>query len=100
MKIKELLNKNPLVLTDEELKYIGKYFLKHPDKLKPKPKVVLHKCINCKHILWWDGVGGKWYWKCFKDPEEKEMTTMMITHKRKCDFFIENKQFGTFIVNI
>ena len=90
MKVKEILAKPPLEVTDEELSYLGKYFQKHP--VKPKPKVVLHKCIWCKHIIWWDGIGGKWYWKCLKGPEEKEMTTMMITHKRKCENFEEDKR--------
>lgn len=81
MKIKELLHKDFLEITDEEFKYIGNYFLKHPDKLKPKPKIELHKCYKCKHLIWWDNLGWD-IWKCLK--KDKQMTTMMITHKRKC----------------
>lgn len=81
MKIKELLTKSPIELNDEELKYIGKYFYKHPDKLKPKPKTKLYKCIYCKHLVWWEALHLQ-RWKCLK--YDKEMSTMMVTHKRKC----------------
>ena len=92
MRIKDLLQKSPLELTDEELRYIGGYFLKYPNKLKPKEKVVLHKCYECKHLIWWDDLG--WViWKCLKT--DKEMTTKMITHKRKCNLFDKDKMFGT-----
>ena len=74
-------------VTDEELLYVGKYFSKYPEKLKPKPKVVLHKCYKCKHLIWWDNLGCV-IWKCL--VTEKEMSTRMITHKRKCESFIEN----------
>ena len=92
MKINELLHKDFFDLTDDELKYIGNYFSKHPDKLKTKPKVILHKCIKCKHLIWWDALGWD-LWKCLKKQKpgegeyENTMTNKMITHKRKCDLF-------------
>ncbi len=95
MKINELLKKPFNDITDEEFRYIGKYFEKRPDKLKLKPKVILHKCINCKYLIWWDCLGWQ-LWKCLKNPGESEydntMTNKMITHKRKCDLFEKDEE--------
>ena len=87
MRIKEILKKPPMEVTNEELLYIGKYFSKHPEKLRPKPKSVLHKCYKCKHLIWWDALGTI-IWKCLK--KDNEMSTRMITHKRKCADFEED----------
>ena len=98
MKIKELLKKNFLDITDEEFKYIGNYFSKHPDKLKAKPKVELHKCIWCKNLSWYDCLG-EHLWECQKNPcddlatqSDRLLTNRMITHKRKCDLFIKDDE--------
>ena len=84
-------------VTDEELLYIGKYFSKHPEKLRPKPKSVLHKCINCKHLVWYDCLG-EHLWECLKNPcddletqSDRLKNNRMITHKRKCENFIEDE---------
>ena len=99
MRIKDLLKKSITNLTDEELKYIGYYFFKHPEKLKEKEKVKLHKCIHCKHLMWYDCLGYD-LWECQKNPchdlkteSDKLLNNRQITHKRKCENFDRDKNW-------
>jgi len=65
-----LLKKAPGDITDEELAAIGKHFLKYPKKYYgPSHKVVLHKCVNCRFLLWYANLG-KDYWECYHNPCE------------------------------
>ena len=89
---KEILDKPPLELTDEELEAIGKHFLKHP--INPVRK--LHKCIHCKNLLWYDCLG-EHLWECLANPVEvpnpdysKLMNNRQITHLRYCDNWIRD----------
>lgn len=91
MKVKDILNKPMSEITDEEFKYLGGYFLKHPEKLQPSVK--LHKCICCKNLLWYDYLG-EGLWECLKNPcndlateSDKLLNRRMITHQRKCKDF-------------
>ena len=96
MRIKELLKKTPFELTDEEFKYIGKYYSERPGKLLYIQKPILHKCIDCKWLVWYDNLGGD-LWECLKNPcnnletqSDRLKNNRMITHKRKCKNFIED----------
>ena len=91
MNIKEIEKKPFDEITDEEWAYYGKYKMKHPTKEKPK----LHKCIHCKHLMFYDDLGEQ-LWECYfnpcmqlgvKEEEDKLMTNKGITHKRRCDKF-------------
>ena len=95
---KALLKKPIGELTDEELKAIGKHFLNHP--IKPARK--LHKCVNCKNLMWYDCLGRD-LWQCLKNPcndlateEDKLMNNKQITHARYCDDYEFDKDIITF----
>ena len=84
-----LLKKPYDELTDEELKAIGEHFLKHPKPLKPARK--LHKCVNCKNLIWYENLGWD-LWECLKNPcndlaseGDKLMNNRQITHGRYCE---------------
>jgi len=77
---KSLLNKPPIELTDEELKVMGRHFLKHP--LQEKPIRNLHKCLYCQHLIWWDNLGTV-EWKCLE--KDKIFNCKQITHARYCE---------------
>lgn len=97
MRINELLHKEFFDLTDDELRYIGNYFLKHPERLKPKPKVILHRCIDCKWCSWYDCLGN-YYWECQKNPcddlstqSDRLLNRHKVVVRRKCDLFEKSK---------
>ena len=91
---KALLKKPYDELTDEELKAIGRHFLKHP--LKPPRK--LHKCITCKRLVWYDNLG-ETLWQCLENPcddiktqSDRLLNNRQVTHARYCDnWYDENK---------
>ena len=90
---KDLLSKPFTELTDDEFVAIGKHFQKYPQK----PVRKLHKCINCKNLLWYSNYGHD-SWECLKNPvndlateEDKLMNTRQITHGRYCDDYIFDK---------
>lgn len=89
---KALLRKPFEELTEEELKAIGKHFLKHP--MKPVRK--LHKCIYCKKLMFYDALG-EILWECMDNPcndlateAHKLMNNMQVTHARYCDNWYDN----------
>jgi hypothetical protein len=83
---KELLQKPPLELTDEELKCIGKHFQRYPMKeVEKKPPLV--KCAACSNLD-----VSTWQWECMATGEwlNKHHTARQITCWRRCKFFNEN----------
>ena len=97
MKIKEILKKPPMEVTDEEFLYIGKYFYERPGKLLYVQKPVLHKCVDCKWLGFYKNLGED-LWECLQTPcsdletqSDRLKNNRMITHKRKCENFIEDE---------
>lgn len=89
---KSLLEKPFDELTDDELKTIGKHFLNHPNSIKPVHR--LHKCVNCKNLMWYDCLGRD-LWECLKNPcndlvteSYKLMNNRQITHGRYCEDYV------------
>lgn len=92
MRIKELLHKPFGELADEEFKYIGRYFQRHPEKLKRKA-VTLHKCVDCKNLVWYASLGRD-LWQCLLNPcddlatqSDRLMTNNGVGARRRCDGF-------------
>lgn len=96
MNIKNILKKPMSEITDEEFKYIGGYFLKHPDKLCPPVKIC--KCVHCKNLLWYDFLGED-LWECIKKQcndlateSDKLLNRRKIMHDRRCKDFVLDKE--------
>ena len=93
MNIKEIEKKPWDEITDEEWAYYGRYKMNHSPKKRPG----LHKCKDCKFLMFYDALG-ELLWECYHNPckqlgikeeEDKLMTNRAIAHKRRCEFFMK-----------
>lgn len=76
---RKLLEKPFNELTDEELKCIGKHFLKHPPKTESTAPLV--RCVTCRNLD-----VSTWKWECRANGKwlNPRHTAKSITTWRRC----------------